>query len=137
VEMAVRGAGFHVFTEMLPWVTGVAVVEQLIRLSVGLATDFTVKALRGAVLRFPEARPGRVRAVDGVEQARGVPGIRDLEIYVKAGDIIRPLRSGSDRIGHIIAMADTRAEAAAAVAQAEQLIHVDVDDAVSETMVAH
>lgn len=131
VEMAARGAGFHVFTEILPWVTGVDVVEQLIRLSLGLETDFTVKGLRGAVLRFPEARTGRVTAVDGVERARNVSGIRDLEIYVKPGDVIRPLRSGSDRIGHIIAMADTRAHAAVAVATAERTIQVDVDDDVA------
>jgi biotin carboxylase len=124
VELAARGAGFRVFTDIVPWVTGIDTVEQLIRLSVGEQPDFSVTQSRAAVLRFPEVKPGVVTSVSGVESARALPGIFEASINVKPGDIVRPLTSGSDRAGHIIAFAETRAGAVALTRQAEQRICV-------------
>ena len=128
VELAARGPGFKVFTEMIPWVTGIDTVRELIRLSVGETPDFSNPLQRGAVLRFPEVAPGRVRHISGVEAARAIPSITDLEVYCHEGDTVRPLTSGSDRVGHIIAMAATRAAALAAVQQAEQALHIETEN---------
>jgi len=133
VELAARGAGFRVFTDMVPWVTGVDTLEQLIKLSVGKEPDFTVTQSRAAILRFPEAESGVVTSVSGVEIARHLPGIFDLEIYVKPGDVVRPLTSGSDRVGHIIAMAGTRADALAITRQAEQSICIRTEPVTQST----
>ncbi|HYR59261.1 MAG TPA: ATP-grasp domain-containing protein [Chthoniobacteraceae bacterium] len=127
VELAARGPGFKVFTEMIPWVTGIDVVRELIRLSVGETPDFAHPLRRGAVLRFPEAPPGRVRRISGVDDARNVPGVTDLEVYCREGDVVRPLTSGADRVGHIIAMAETRAEALAAVREAETKLRIETE----------
>jgi len=120
VELAARGAGFRVFTDIVPWVTGVDTVEQLIRLSVGEQPDFTVTQSRAAVLRFPEAEAGIVTSVGGVENVRALHGVFDVSVYVKPGDVVRPLASGSDRVGYIIVFAETRAGAVALIHQAEQ-----------------
>jgi biotin carboxylase len=135
VEVAARGAGFRVFTDMVPWVTGVDTLEQLINLSVGKEPNFTVTQNRAAVLRFPEVESGVVTSVSGVESARQLSGIFDLEIYVKPGDIVRPLTSGSDRVGHIITMAETRAGALAVSRQAEQSICIRTEPVPQSTAV--
>jgi biotin carboxylase len=127
VELAARGPGFKVFTEMIPWVTGIDTVRELIRLSVGETPDLSQPLRRGAVLRFPEVPPGRVKSISGVEAARAIPGITDLEIYCQEGEIVRLLTSGGDRVGHIIAMAETREAAAAAVQQAEQALRIETE----------
>lgn len=119
VELAARGPGFKVFTGLLPWVTGIDGVGELIRLSLGEAITLPAPCQRGAVLRFPEAAPGRVVRIAGVEAARRVPGVSEVEVYCREGDTVRPLASGADRIGHIIALAETRAEAHAAARSAE------------------
>ncbi|MGB8166686.1 MAG: ATP-grasp domain-containing protein [Chthoniobacteraceae bacterium] len=128
VELAARGPGFKVFTEMISWVTGIDTVRELIRLSVGETPQFADPLARGAVLRFPEIAPGRVRSISGVEAARAVPGITDLEIYCREGDTVRPLASGGDRVGHIIAMSDTRAVALAAVREAERTLQIETEN---------
>lgn len=128
VELAARGPGFKVFTEMIPWVTGIDTVRELIRLSVGETPDFSQPLQRGAVLRFPEVAPGRVRRISGVEAARRIPGITDLEVYCREGETVRPLTSGGDRVGHIIAMAETRAAALAAVREAEQTLRIETEN---------
>jgi biotin carboxylase len=127
VELAARGAGFRVFTDIVPWVTGIDTVEQLIRLSVGDQPDFSVTQNHAAVLRFPEFKPGVVTSVRGVESARALPGIFEASVYVKPGDIIRPLTSGSDRASHIIAFAKTRADAVAIARQAEERVCVQTE----------
>ena len=124
VELAARGPGFRVFTTMLPWVTGIDGAAELIRLSTGSSVSFDRIKSRGAVLRFPEVRPGRVQRITGLEAAKRTPGVVEVEIYCKIGDRVRPLTSGADRIGHIIALADTRAAAATAVRTAEEQLEV-------------
>lgn len=127
VELAARGAGFHVFTDMVPWVTGVDVVEQLIKMSVGEVPDFTVRHHRGSVLKFPMTSPGLIKRIEGFEEAKKIKGISVLEFYVKPGDFVRPLTSGSDRIGHIISMAETRTESLEIIKQAENIIKIEVE----------
>ena len=127
VELAARGPGFKVFTDMIPWVTGVDVVKELIKLSVGDGPDFTVRFNRGSVLRFPEVPPGLVTRVEGVDEARKIEGVSDLDVYVKPGDVVRPLTSGSDRVGHIISTAETRKEAVEIIRRVESILRIEVE----------
>ena len=69
-----------------------------------------------------------MRRITGIEEARRIPGVTDLEVYCREGETVRPLTSGSDRVGHIIAMADTRAAALAAVREAEQTLHIETEN---------
>ena len=102
-------------------------VRELIRLSIGEEPDLHPKLNRGSVLRFPEVPPGVIRRVEGVDEARQIRGIADLDIYVKPGDVVRLLTSGSDRVGHIISMAETRREAAEIIRQAESILRIEVE----------
>lgn len=126
VELAARGPGFKVFSMMIPWAGGVDVIRESIQIALGEMPDLRMSAKRGAVLAFPQVMPGKVLSVKSVEDARDVPFIRDLEIYLKPGDTINPLRSGGDRIGHIIALSDDRDSAEDAVQQAEHMIQINV-----------
>jgi hypothetical protein len=44
--------------------------------------------------------------------------VTEVEVYVHPGDIVGPLTSGADRIGHVIALADTRVRAETAAERA-------------------
>jgi biotin carboxylase len=129
VELAARGPGFKVFSGMLPWVTGVDVVRELIRLSLGEPVSFVQPKTRGAVLRFPDVRPGRVTRIGGMEEARRTQGVAEVEVYCQVGDSVRALASGADRVGHIIALAETREGAEAAVRTAEAELTIETSAA--------
>lgn len=62
----------------------------------------------GACVRFLVAQPGELRAVEGVEDARGLPGVRDVRVYRSPGQVIGPLRLGADRAGAVLAVGDSR-----------------------------
>ncbi|MFC1917392.1 ATP-grasp domain-containing protein [Chloroflexota bacterium] len=127
VELAARGPGFKVFTDIIPYVTGVDVVEGVIKLALGEEPDLTIRANRGAVLKFIEARPGRIKEIRGIEQVKGIHEVYDFEFYLGIGDKIKPLTCGDDRVGHIISFANSREEAIEVVKRAEKLLIIEVE----------
>jgi hypothetical protein len=82
---------------------------------------------RAAIVRFLIAPPGRLRRVDGLEEARALPGVELAYSYRAPGTQIEPLLRGSDRAGFVLATGDTRAEAEAAAREAEATISFLVD----------
>ncbi|MFQ5874328.1 MAG: ATP-grasp domain-containing protein, partial [Dehalococcoidia bacterium] len=126
IEFAARGAGFKVFTDMLLWVTGIDVVVALVRLAVGQPVDLSSPLARGSVLRFPDVAPGKVLRIQGVEEARAVPGVKELELYVQPGDQVPVLTSGSDRVGYFITVGESRREAERVMEQVEKMLCIEV-----------
>ena len=82
------------------------------------------RAEKGAAVRFLHAEPGTVLSVDGLDEARAVPGVTWCDVGVQPGDTIRELRSSWDRVGSAVAIAPTAAEAMARATEA--LGHVEV-----------
>ena len=126
VELAARGAGFHVFSKMLAWVCDINTVDLLIDISLGKKIMYPALKQRGAVLAFPGAKSGIVKEVYGLSDIQQTQGVYEAEAYVKTGDRINELRSGSDRIGHIIVFGDDRVKALEITRKAERLFNIEV-----------
>jgi len=127
VEMAARGPGFKVFTDIIPFVTGVDVLAAQIQLPFipGLQLSPSPQ-LKGACIRFLAGSKGTVKTVSGVDEARELPGVYDLKIYVKPGDTARELTCGPDRLGHVITFAESRAEACTLADQVFAMINIEI-----------
>jgi biotin carboxylase len=103
VELAARGAGFKVFTEMLPRVTGLSTALASIDAALGKMPRLTMSAERSAAsLVFLDPVPGAFVAAHGIAEALRLPGVAEAVIYTQPGQRMNPLRSGSDRAGHIL-----------------------------------
>lgn len=102
VELAARGAGFKVFSEILPEVTGVNTSQVAIEYALGKTPNIQPKGVRCATLRFLHGHNGTLHSITGLDAARSIPGVSEVEIYAQPGDTIRELRSGADRIGHVL-----------------------------------
>jgi len=70
------------------------------------------QAASAAAVRFLAAAPGLVEAVDGLAEARAIPGVLDVDVSVAPGDRVPELRSSWDRVGHVAVRAETPAAAA-------------------------
>ena len=81
----------------------------------------------GAATRFLTGPAGIVTNVEGVEAARAVNGVVSVTIDVAAGSILKPTRSSWDRLGQIIAVAASAAEAEEVCEHAAALVRVLVD----------
>lgn len=116
-----------------PEVTFLASGVSLYRRIVGVALDreeweragAEAPAHGGATGRFLVGRPGTVRDVSGLVQARALPGVIDARAYVEPGDTVHPLTDGSKRVGHVLCVGSDREEAEARARAAMAAIQIE------------
>ncbi|MFC9327593.1 pyridoxal-phosphate dependent enzyme [Kitasatospora sp. NPDC057015] len=75
------------------------------------------KPVGGAAIRYLTATPGRVVSVGGAERAAALPGVLEVVVKPKPGDLLGELRRNGDRSGHVLVVAET-AQLAARTAEA-------------------
>jgi biotin carboxylase len=122
IESHARCGGGLIGSHILPAQSGVNLVGCVIDWALGNKVDLETKYHRGVVLRFLLAPPGRLRAIDGIDNARADRRAIALWLGFKPGDEIGALSDGTKRAGYII-VADDQLEAAIAAAdQLEQQI---------------
>lgn len=113
--------------------SGVSLYRRIVGFALG-RTDWEragVEAPRhgGATGRFLVARPGRVRGVAGLEEARRQPGVVDAQVYVEPGKVVGALTDGSQRAGHVLAAGGSREEAESNARRAMDLIEIETEPA--------
>jgi biotin carboxylase len=114
IELAARLSGGWFCTHQIPLHTGVSPVEAAIRLALGEPVDPAELEPRSAVpvaQRYVFPRPGVVVAVRGVERARALPGVAELVVSAREGDVVREPTDSNAAVGMAIATGATRAEA--------------------------
>ncbi len=113
IEVAARGGGNNVSSHIVPAISGVNVNELLIRMSLGEEIDSLAPCPDGrpfVVLSFFNFEPGIVRAVCGVETVRALPGLMDIFIAVRPGQLLEPPSDGTSRHGYFMAAAGSAGE---------------------------
>ncbi|MFG2876109.1 pyridoxal-phosphate dependent enzyme [Streptomyces sp. NPDC048337] len=71
----------------------------------------------GAAIRYLIAPPGRVVSITGEDRAAALPGVLEVTLKPKPGDVLREPRRNGDRSGHVLVVAET-AQLAARTAEA-------------------
>jgi len=64
-------------------------------------------ASRHALLHFFEFPAGQVQAIQGLEEARKIPGVHALELEFAAGDVLKPAGDDRGRQGYAILLTET------------------------------
>lgn len=131
VEVNARLAGDYVGSHLVPLATGVDLVTETIKASLGEPASLASGAQRagGAAIRFLlSSRAGTVRSWSGVEQARRQDGVAEVAPSRPAGERIRlpPHNFFELRLGHVITQAPDPATAVARAEHAASLISVEV-----------
>jgi len=127
VETAARGGGFGVFSIIIPLVSGVDVVRECINMAMGNEVDIRPRFSRAAVLRFFNLPQGRLRGIQGLEEARAMDGVHEVELDVRPGDVIKPIISDGTRHGLIITSGDTRKIAVQRADRVETTVRFDIE----------
>jgi len=86
-------------------------------------------AVRGSAITFLQGSPGVLTSVGGVDEARAVPGVVDLHVDAVVGDRLSEVVSSWQRVGYVVAVGDTAAQAERAAQHAEDLLVLTVDTA--------
>ncbi len=127
-ETAARlGGGFDADVTRLA--SGVDLYDRLLGVALGdaaLERQGRVAPVHGGALaKFLVAQPGQVRTVSGVDEARAIEGVDDVEVFVPVGGHVRPLTDSAKRAAYVLAHGATRDEATATADAALSLVRIE------------
>ena len=110
IDMAARSIG-GLCSRILQFGAGVSQEELLLMQAVGAdVAAYERESAAAGVMMLPIPRRGVLRAVDGQEAARRVPGIVGLAITIAHGQEVVPLPEGVQYLGFLFARGDTPEE---------------------------
>jgi biotin carboxylase len=130
LEIAARGCGARVATDLIPAMTGIDPIAARIRQAVGEEDGLAERTSdRAGVLEFLMLPPGRVNKIEGVDEARRFPGVLDVGYNVSAGDRIGVIENGEGRPGYVLAVGETRADVLKTIEQVKSTLRVEMETA--------
>jgi len=126
VEMAGRPGGGRIPTDFIPRVYGMDYMADALRISLGEAPRERPRHERGCAMYWIPSRSGVVTEIRGVERARALPGVEDLVVSVKPGEVLGHVVDcvTRDRIGYVLAAGDSAEEAIARAKAARDAVEV-------------
>ncbi|WP_455650413.1 ATP-grasp domain-containing protein [Enterocloster citroniae] len=128
IELGARMGGDCITTHLVPLSTGIDMVELAIRISLGEKPDIGPVYEKGSAIRYFKARPGKMKKVSGIEDAKKLYGIYQITLIKKPGDVIGEIGSSVDRIGYVISQADNAESAVRCCERAIEGITITVEE---------
>jgi biotin carboxylase len=130
IELAARLSGGFFCTREIPLNTGVDFVGAAIRVALGekpAAEELEPKSLTPVIQRYAFPDPGTVVKVSGAEEARRIPGVTEVIVTAKEGDIIPA--AGDKRPSAAMVLATGATREAALEAANDALSHIRIETA--------
>ncbi|MDE2182253.1 MAG: ATP-grasp domain-containing protein [Alphaproteobacteria bacterium] len=128
IELAARLSGGFFCTREIPLNTGVDFVGAAIRVALGETVGedaLEPKTQTPVIQRYAFPKAGRVVTVKGAEEARRVPGVADVVVTAKPGDIIPPAGDKRPSAAMVLATGSTREAALKAANDALACLRID------------
>lgn len=130
IEVALRTIG-GLCSRALRFGMGLSLEELVIDNALGRRPRSLERERRAAgVMMLPIPKPGTLRAVRGLDEARAVPGIEDVVITLPKGRVLVPLPEGSEYLGFVFAKGDHPAAVEHALRAAHGCLSFDIARAV-------
>ena len=133
-ESAARLSGGDMAGWTYPFASGVEVTAAALNIAVGLPPgDLEPRRNWVSAERAFISIPGTVKALEGLEQARGTEGIEELFLRVSAGQQVRLPINNMGKCGNLISKAPGRSEAVQAVEKAIRNVLVRLEPSDPQT----
>ncbi|MGF3066285.1 ATP-grasp domain-containing protein [Facklamia sp. P12950] len=127
VEIGARLGGDNIGTHLVPLSTGVDMVEATIRLAIGEQVDINVSFKKASAIKYIEVPSGIVKNISGLELAKNIKGVIQINILRGIGEEVKKVSNSVDRIGFVIAQAQTSQEANDICDKALNYLKIDID----------
>ena len=124
VELGARLGGDCITTHLVPLSTGVNMVECSIRIALGEKPDLEAKWSKGSAIRYLKTGNGTVKEIKGVDEAEKVDGVIQVSIVHGVGEQVGEIKSSVDRVGFVVAQADSPTQAISSSELAVKMINV-------------
>ena len=137
LELGARGGGGHIFSVAVEVVSGVPMVAESARVLVGDEADLRIRHERGCVYLLFAPERGVIRAIRGVDEARALPGVLELGVTRRVGDVLGPLTDGLHRSGFAVVEGRTRQEAMRRADAVSRTVRFELDPLPGHAEPAH
>jgi biotin carboxylase len=111
IELGARMGGDNITTALVPLSTGIDMVKATIDVALDNQPDIEPSLHCASAIRYIAAPEGIITSINGVEEAKQLPGVKEVIMTKSVGEISTPIHCSNDRIGSVITQATT-AEAA-------------------------
>lgn len=127
VELGARMGGDCITTHLVPLSTGIDMIRATIEISCGETPDLNQKIYKGSAIRYFSTPCGVIKNIEGVEKALKIEGVKDILMVKNIGDKAGKIGSSTDRVGFVIAQADTAEMAVEACEKALKTVKISVE----------
>ncbi len=115
-EMANRGGGVYTSEIILPYYTGIDILDFYIKdcLNIDYKFDENIVVLNNPVLmkffQFSDNKEGVVKNISGIDLLLKSNNVLKVNLFIKKGDYLRKIKNGADRHGMIIVSSNDKKE---------------------------
>lgn len=102
IELGARMGGDCITTHLVPLSTGIDMIKATIDLALGNIPDITPKIDMASAIRFIKGPIGAIKSINGIEEAKQIPGVIEVTVTKAVGDKIDDIHSSTDRVGYVI-----------------------------------
>lgn len=127
IELGARMGGDYITTALVPLSTGIDMVKAAIDVALGNIPDIEPSLHCASAIRYIAAPEGIIKSITGVEEAKQLPGVREVIMTKSVGEKSTPIHCSNDRIGSVIAQAGTADEAVRVCEEAMTRIHIGIE----------
>ncbi len=127
IELGARMGGDNITTHLVPLSTGIDMVGSTIKVALGEEPDITPTLHCGSAIRYFKVPFGTIKAIENVEAAKQIPGIKQITFTKEIGAESTPIQCSNDRIGFVIAQGRSAEEAALACEKAMNTIKIHIE----------
>ncbi len=107
IELGARMGGDCITTHLVPLSTGIDMIKATIDISCGSKPDIKRRFNKASAIRYFNVGHGTITEILGVEDAKKIPGVVEVTFVKQIGDTVGEIGSSTDRVGFVIAEADT------------------------------
>lgn len=102
-------------------------VGSTIKVALGEDPDIEPTLHCGSAIRYFEVPFGTIKAIENVEEAQRVHGVKQITFTKEVGEESTPIHCSNDRIGFVIAQGATAEDAVKACEEAMKIINVEIE----------
>lgn len=127
IELGARMGGDNITTHLVPLSTGIDMVGSTIKVAIGEQPDIEPTLHCGSAIRYFEVPFGTIKAIEGIEEAQKIPGVKQITFTKEVGEESTPIHCSNDRIGFVIAQGFTAEDAVRACYDAIKAVTIIIN----------
>ena len=126
IELGARMGGDNITTGLVPLSTGIDMVKATIEVALGNSPDITPTLHCGSAIRYFDLPYGTIKRISGVEDAQQLQGVKQIVFTKEVGEASAPIHCSNDRVGSVIAQAETAVAAVRICEKAMKMIQIEI-----------